>query len=126
MSKLRVSTQVVAVVYGLLAALLAMVGSFADGDDAGARFLITLLHPTSAVGLLAAAFVVPVRKPLIIVAGALLFATALGDLYVAGRIAAGAIQGDWEIPALLAALPAGGFLLSLALLKAPVPASPDD
>lgn len=111
--------QVFAVLYGLLAALLAMVGSFADGDDASLRLLVTLAHPISAVGLLAAVFIATLGKHVIGLAAAALVLTALGDIYVAVLIASGEIKGDWEIPATLAALTAIGFLVTLALLKMP-------
>ncbi len=117
--------QVFAVLYGLFAALLAMVGSFADGDDASLRFLVTLVHPIGAVGLLAAVFVPALGKPVVGIAAALLLATVLGDAYVAVLIANGDVKGDWELPVVFAIPPAIGFLITLALLKMPAPSADD-
>lgn len=118
MKKLLVPMQVFAVLYGLLAALLAMVGSFADGD-ASLRLLVTLAHPVSAVGLLAAVFVATLGKHVIGLAAAALLLTSLADTYVAVLIAKGDIKGDWGIPAVLAAFAAIGFLVAIAQWKTP-------
>lgn len=109
--------QIVAVLYGLLAALLALAGSFADGDDVGARLLITLLHPLSAVGLLAAVFVKSLSRPVFVLIAALLLATVVADVHFALSIATGQIKGDWEIPAVLAVVPVVGFVFTLGMLK---------
>ena len=116
--------QVFAVLYGLLAALLAMVGSFADGD-ASLRVLVTLAHPISAVGLLAAVFVATLGKHVIGLAAAALLLTGLGDTYVAVLIAKGDIKGDWGIPAILAAFAAIGFLVAIAQWRTPAPSAND-
>ncbi len=116
--------QVYAVLYGLLAALLALVGSFADGDSGSFRFLVTLAHPISAVGLLAAVFVPTVGRLVIGLAAAILLVTALGDTYVSVLIAKGDVKGDWEIPAILAAAAGIGFLVALAQWQ--IPAPPED
>lgn len=113
--------QVYAVLYGLLAALLAMVGAFADGDDASLRLLVTLAHPISAVALLAAVFVATLGKRVIGLAATALLLTALADTYVAVLIAKGDIKGDWGIPAILAAFAAIGFLVAVAQWKTPAP-----
>ena len=113
--------QVVAVVYGVLMALLAMVGSFADGGDAWSRLLITLLHPVSAVGLVALVFVRTLGKPVVGLVAALLLVTAAADLCVATLIAGGTVKGDWEVPAILAIVPIVGFLFAVGLLRADVP-----
>ena len=125
MRKLVVPMQVYAVLYGLLAALLAMVGSFADGDDAQLRLLVTLAHPISAVGLLAAVFVSTLGRHVIGLAAAALLLASLGDTYVAVLIAKGDIKGDWELPAILAALAAIGFLIALAQWRTPAPSVDD-
>lgn len=119
---LLVPMQVFAVLYGLLAALLAMVGSFADGD-ASLRLLVTLAHPVSAVGLLAAVLVATLGRPVIGLAALALLLTSLGDTYVAVLIAKGDIKGDWGIPAILAAFAAIGFLVALAQWKTPAPSA---
>ena len=122
MKKLLLPAQIFAIIYGLLAALLALVGSFADSGDAFVRFLLTLLHPLSAVGLLAAVFVRSLAVPLVGLVAALLLVTALADGYFAMSIATGSVKGDWEIPAILAIGPTLGFLYVMSLLlwgKAP-------
>ncbi len=116
MKKLLLPAQIFAIVYGLLAALLALVGSFADSGDAFVRFLLTLLHPLSAVGLLAAVFVRSLAVPLVGLVAALLLVTALADGYFAMSIATGSVKGDWEIPAILAIGPTLGFLYAMSLL----------
>ncbi|MDE2899576.1 MAG: hypothetical protein OXN15_00915 [Chloroflexota bacterium] len=115
--------QAYAVLYGLFAALLALVGSFADGGDAPLRLLVTLAHPISAVGLLAAVFVPTVGKHVIGLAAAILLATGLGDTYVAVLIAKGDIKGDWQIPAIFAATAGIGFLVALAQWRTPTPSA---
>ena len=110
-----------AVLYGLLAALLALAGSFADGDSGSFRFLVTLAHPISAVGLLAAVFATSAGRLVVGVAAAILLATALGDTYVAVLIAQGDIKGDWQIPAILAATAGIGFLAAVAQWRTPAP-----
>ncbi len=115
--------QVVAVLYGLFAAFLALVGSFADGDDTFARLLLTLLHPLSAVGLLAVVFMPSLGKPALAAAATLLLATALADGYYALSIATGSTKGDWEIPAILAVVPLLGLLYTAYLLTMGRPAA---
>ena len=122
MRKLLLPAQIIAIIYGLFVAFLALVGSFADGDDVFARFLLTLLHPLSAVGLLAAVFMRNLAVPVVGLVAALLLVTALADGYYAMSIAAGSIKGDWEIPAILAIGPTLGFLYAMSILlggKAP-------
>ena len=121
MKRLQIPIKVVAVIYGFLAALLALVGSFADGDDVWARVLVTLVHPLSAVGLLAAAFVRTLRKPVVAAIAVVLFATALADGYFAVSIANGSTKGDWQLPAVLAVVPVLGFLYAVSLLRADTP-----
>ena len=121
MKRLLVPIKVVAVIYGLLAALLALVGSFADGEEVWARLLVTLLQPLSAVGLLAAAFVKTLGKLAIVAIAALLLATAVADGYFALAIANGSVKGDWQLPAVLAVIPVLGFLYAVSLLKVDTP-----
>ena len=121
MKRLLVPIKVVAVIYGLLAALLALVGSFADGEEVWARLLVTLLQPLSAVGLLAAAFVKTLGKLAIVAIAVLLLATALADGYFASAIANGSIKGDWQLPVVLAVVPVLGFLYAVSLLRAGTP-----
>ena len=121
MKRLQVPIKVVAVIYGLLAALLALTGSFADGDDVWARVLITLVHPLSAVGLLAAAFVRTLGKPAVGAIAVVLLATALADGYFALAIANGSIKGDWQLPAVLAVVPILGFFYAVSLVRADTP-----
>ena len=121
MKRLQIPIKVVAVIYGLLAALLALTGSFADGDDVWARVLVTLVHPLSAVGLLAVAFVRTLGKPVVAAIAVVLFATALADIYFAVSIANGSMKGDWELAAVLAVVPVLGFLYTVGLLKLNAP-----
>ena len=125
MPNLRVPIQVFAVLYGLFAALLAMVGSFADGGDTLSRTVVSFVHPASAVGLLGAVFMPTLGKPVIALAAAVLLLTVLGDAYVAILIANGDIKGDWQLPAILAVPPAIGFLITLALLRMPAQSGDD-
>ena len=121
MKRLQVPIKVVAVIYGLLAALLALTGSFADGDDVWARVLLTLLHPLGAVGLLAAAFVKTLGKLAVMAIAILLLATALADGFFAVSIANGSMKGDWELAAVLAVVPVLGVLYTIGLLKLGAP-----
>ena len=105
-----------AVLYGLLAAFLALVGSFADGDDTFGRFLLTMLHPLSAVGLLAAVFIRTLSRQVVALIAALLLGTALADGYYVFAIATGSVKGDWEIPLILAVVPVLGFLYTLGMV----------
>ena len=115
MRRLLLPVQIVAILYGLFAAFLALVGSFADGDDAFGRFLLTLLHPLSAVGLLAAVFMRTLGRQVVPLIAALLLGTAVADGYYAIAIATGSVKGDWEIPLILAVVPAIGFLYTLGM-----------
>lgn len=113
--------QIGAILYGLLSALLALVGSLADGGDTFARFLLTLLHPLSAVGMLAVVFVRSLGKLLVAPVAALLLATILSDGYFAFAIVSGSMEGDWAIPALLAVAPVMGLAYTLLLMVSDEP-----
>ena len=116
MTTFRRIVLVLAMAQTALAALIALVGSFADGGTLSQRLVLVVLHPLAALSLL---FLVSVPRPravVVLVVTCLLTATVIVDAYLAWTIAQGAVKGDWELPIALAFVPAIGAVYALVLL----------
>ena len=117
MTTFRRLVLVLAMAQTALAALIALVGSFADGGTLSQRLVLVVLHPLAALSLL---FLVSVPRPgavVVLVVACLLTATVAVDAYLAWTIAQGAVKGDWELPIALAVVPAIGAVYALVLLR---------
>lgn len=108
MKFIRPLMTVLAVVHLMLAAVVALVGLFADGSW-WERIPTVIVHPIAAVLLV----VVVTRsgtvsKRLRDLALTMLAVNVAVDIIWAVLIAAGAIPGDWYLPLLFAVVPAAG------------------
>ena len=110
---------VLAIAFAALVGLTAMVGAFADGGDAWSRFVIVLLHPLAATGLLYLVLEYWHSRVLVLSIAALLLVTVAADLLLALAIARGDMKGDWELPVVFSVVPALGVVYALLLAKAP-------
>ena len=108
MKFIRPLMTVLAVVHLVLAAVVALVGLFADGSW-GERIPTVIVHPIAAVLLV----VVVTRsgtvsKRLRDAALTMLAANVAVDILLAVLIADGTVRGDWYLPLLFAVVPAAG------------------
>ena len=119
MSIFRIAMMVLAIINFLFAALTAAVGQFADGGDIWSRLILSVLHPTSAIAILALVFI-PRPKPALIKGTiALLLINIVADASLATLIATGAIKGDWPLPIVFTVVPAIAILYAVAQLRNP-------
>ena len=119
MSIFRIAMMVLAIINFLFAALTAIVGQFADGGDIWSRLILSVLHPTSAIAILALVFI-PRPKPALIKGTiALLLINIVADASLATLIATGAIKGDWPLPIVFTVVPAIAILYAVAQLRNP-------
>ena len=117
MSIFRIAMMVLAIINFLFAALTAAVGQFADGGDIWSRLILSVLHPTSAIAILALVFI-PRPKPALIKGTiALLLINIVADASLATLIATGAIKGDWPLPLVFTAVPAIAILYAAVQLR---------
>ena len=117
MTAFRRVVLVLAVVQIVIAAFLALVGAFADGGTIWERLLLVVLHPLAALSLL---FLVSSPRAAASVTAAValvLTATVVADVALSWIIAQGTLKGDWELPLVLAVLPAIGLVYVVALLR---------
>ena len=119
MTSLRIPTLVLAIAFAALAGLTAMVGAFADGGDAWSRFVLVLLHPLAAAGLLYLVLESRHGRIAVLSIAALLLVTVAADLFLALAIARGDMKGDWELPVVFSVVPALGVVYALLLARAP-------
>ena len=119
MSIFRIAMMVLAIINFLFAALTAAVGQFADSGDIWSRLILSVLHPTSAIAILALVFI-PRPKPALIKGTiALLLINIVADASLATLIATGAIKGDWPLPIVFTVVPAIAILYAVAQLRNP-------
>lgn len=117
MATLRIALKILSVLNLIFVLLTAMVGAFADGDDAAARVLLTVLHPITAAAIVLLAYMPRLpRIGAVAIAGVLVFNIA-ADAYYATMIALGNIKGDWEIPMLFLLIPAIALVYALLLAR---------
>ncbi|MCY4622504.1 MAG: hypothetical protein OXD34_11830 [bacterium] len=108
-------TKVVMVILASLhlgwSALIALVGSFADGGSALERLLLSAVHPLAAVLLfylvVSSARVSPLIRN---TALAMLVLSIGGDILVAILIGQGTLRGDWSLPLTFAVIPVIGLV----------------
>ena len=115
----RIAMMVLAIINVLFAALTAAVGQFADGGDIWSRLIISVLHPTSAIAILALVFIPRLKPALIKAISALLVLNIVADASLATLIAVGAIKGDWPLPLVFTVVPAIAILYTAARLRNP-------
>ena len=117
MSIFRIAMKVLAIINFLFAALTAAVGQFADGGDIWSRLILSVLHPTSAIAILALVLI-PRPKPALIKAiSALLVLNIVADASLATLIAIGAIKGDWPLPLVFTFVPTIAILYAVVGLR---------
>ena len=117
MSIFRIAMMVLAIINFLFAALTAAVGQFADSGDIWSRLILSVLHPTSAVAILALVFITRPKPALIKAISALLVLNIVADATLATLIATGAIKGDWPLPLVFTAVPAIAILYAVVRLR---------
>ena len=119
MSIFRIAMMVLAIINFLFAVLTAAVGQFADGGDIWSRLILSVLHPTSAIAILALVFIPRLKPALIKAISALLVLNIVADASLATLIAVGAIKGDWPLPLVFTVVPAIAILYTAARLRNP-------
>lgn len=101
----------------LVAAFVALVGSFADGGSFGERLVVVFVHPLAAIGLFMLVLQPGLSGNVLRIITALLGLNVAADVLLAVLIAQGSVKGDWELPLALGAIPAIGLVYALARLR---------
>ena len=117
MTAFRRVVLVLTVVQMVIAAFLALVGAFADGGTIWERLLLVVLHPLAALSLLFLVSSPRAAAPVTAAVALVLTATVVADVALSWIIAQGTLKGDWELPLVLAVLPAIGLVYVVALLR---------
>ncbi len=113
MDLFRILMYVLVVLHGILVAATAQATVFTDIGSPGERFLLIVVHPLAAVGLLMLVFTprLPIAAVHSIVI--LLVVNVIANLVVAMLIALGYMEGGWELALLFAVVPAIGIVYRL-------------
>ncbi len=115
----RIGMFALAAVYAVFAALLALVGSFADGGEWWEYITLIAVQPIAAAALIV---LVAVSRPslpdgaLWLIAAALAAAVCL-NAFSAAAIAQGITRGQWWLPLAFGAIPALGLVYAAALMR---------
>lgn len=123
MATFRRVVLVLAVAQTVIAVFLALVGSFADGGTIWERLLLVVLHPLAALSLLFLVSAPRVGAAVTATVALLLTSTVVADIALSLSIVQGTLKGDWELPLVLAVLPAIGLIYTATLLRRQVWAS---
>ena len=118
MTLFRISLMVLSVLNFLLTVFTAAVGLFADGGDVYSVLLLSVLHPITALAIIALAFFPRLRWQAIVVITAVLIVNILADATLSVLIATGNIKGDWELPIIFTVVPTIGLVYAVIVLWA--------
>lgn len=115
----RIGMFALAAVYAVFAALLALVGSFADAGEWWQYVMVIAVQPIAAAALIV---LVAAPRPslpdgaLWLIAAALAIAVCL-EAFTAAAIAQGITRGQWWLPLAFGAIPALGLVYAAMLMR---------
>lgn len=125
MTVFRIVLMVLAIINLLIAGFGALFSQFADGGDFYSRLILTVLHPISAVSVIALVLTLRLPVGIVIALTAIFVVNIAADSTLSVLIASGNMKGDWPLPLLFSVVPAIAIIYTVLRLRT-LQQPPDD